>query len=370
MEKRSDNILQKEISIIIEAALKNRVFSACSVGYFNVNQQRIEGDILSYGFAQEGRTIYPVDERTVFDLASLTKPLVTAVCICALVDEKKLRFEDKLHTFIQTSRQSHQKITVLNLLTHSSGLPAHRPYYKKLVDIPHEERMDILVDWILAENLIFKPGTDTLYSDLGFMLLGKIIEKVSGESLDKYWQRRIILPLDLDRGLYFAQKQKKGSRVYVSTGKCGWSNTKLYGIVNDDNCRALGGVAGHAGLFGTAQAVLALCENIYLSIKGGKGNSWYGSDCLRDILNNKQGSWAMGFDTPTAGVSSSGKYFSSLSIGHLGFTGTSFWIDIQRGISIVLLTNRVLCGENLGPIKKLRPLLHDAIMKKLIKKTG
>ena len=106
----------------------------------------------------------------------------------------------------------HEKIRLFQLLNHTSGLPAHRPYYKKLVAFPLAERMDIIVDWILAEKLLFQPGTDNLYSDLGFILLGRIIEKVSGEPLDEFWHKKIIKPLDLDKGLYFASKRKKGIR--------------------------------------------------------------------------------------------------------------------------------------------------------------
>jgi serine-type D-Ala-D-Ala carboxypeptidase len=370
MEKRRDNILHEKLDKLINESLKKRVFSACSIGFFVKKKESIERDTINYGYTGEGKKKIMVDRETFFDLASLTKPLVTSLCVLALMQEGKLCLEDTLTKFFMTDVSGHQKCTIFHLLTHSAGFPAHRPYYKNLVQFSHADRMDRIIDWILSENLLFEPGSDNLYSDLGFILLGSIIEKVSGESLDDYWQRKIIKPMGLDDGLFFANEKKIGSAVYAATGECGWSKTKLYGRVHDDNCRALGGVAGHAGVFGRTAAVLALCENIYLQYRGESTHPSYSSENLRKALSIKKGSWRFGFDTPSATFSSSGKYFSDMSIGHLGFTGTSFWIDITRGIGIVFLTNRVYCGDNILPIKKLRPLVHDTIMDYLIKKSG
>jgi CubicO group peptidase (beta-lactamase class C family) len=370
MEKRSSNLLKKKIDKLIYEALKKQVFTACSVGFMFNNDNALEGDIFSYGYAGEVGRTFPVNEETIFDLASLTKPLVTSLSLLALLEEGKLNLDDTLQKFFETIPPDKKEITLFHLLTHSSGLPAHRPYYKKLVDFLPTERMERLIDWILAENISFQPGTANLYSDLGFILLGRIIEVVSGESLDEYWQKKIIKPLALEKGLFFANKLKKGSAVYAATGVCDWSNNTLCGTVHDDNCRALGGVAGHAGLFGTAKAVLSLCENIVLQFRGERQHPSYSSENLRKVFGNKHGSWMFGFDTPTSGCSSSGKHFSDLTVGHLGFTGTSFWIDLQYDIAIVFLTNRVICGESLTPIRMLRPLLHDSIMEFIKKKSG
>jgi serine-type D-Ala-D-Ala carboxypeptidase len=367
MEKRSYNILSEKLDKLIDESLKKRVFSACSVGFFVKSKDSIDGNIFNYGSVKEGHTKNMVDGNTFFDLASLTKPLVTSLCVLALLQEGKLDLKDKAAIFFKTDVATHKQCTLFHLLTHSSGFPAHKPYYKKLVQFPQEERMKRVIEWIFSENLLFPPGSDTLYSDLGFILLGRIVEKVSGESLDKYWQRKIIKPMGLDDGLFFSNKKKSGSAVYAATGECGWSKTMLYGRVHDDNCRALGGVAGHAGVFGQAAAVLALCENLYLQYRGESEHPCYSSENLRKVLDIKKGSWRFGFDTPAAAFSSSGKYFSEMSIGHLGFTGTSFWLDMTKGIGIVFLTNRVFCGDDLRPIKRLRPLVHDTIMEEILK---
>lgn len=370
MEKRTADIDHEKLDTVLNDAIKKKVFSACSVGYFRINEQVMDGDILHYGRAGAGEGISVVDDNTVFDLASLTKPLVTSLSMLALIEEKRIHVNEKMDKFFKVRVPGQSKISLLHLLTHFSGLPAHRPFYKKLISLSFTERMDSLIAWILEENLLGTPGIENIYSDLGFILLGRIIEKVSGETLDEYWRRKIVFPLALDKDLFFASKQKTGSRVYVPTGECEWSKTRLYGEVHDDNCRALGGVAGHAGLFGTAKAVLALCENIVLQYSGRRDHPSYSSHTLRSALNNKKGTWRFGFDTPSAGMSSSGRYFSELSIGHLGFTGTSFWIDLQRGIAVVFLTNRVVGGEDITPIKKLRPVVHDTIMEDLLKISG
>ncbi|GAB6193639.1 serine hydrolase domain-containing protein [Desulfocastanea catecholica] len=373
MEDRDSDLLKKNIDKMLEKALKNQVFTACSVGFFINNAKGRVRDIFNYGFAEGFHGSNPVNRETVFDLASLTKPLVTSLCLLALMEEKKLGVADTLDKFLTTAPVDKRGITISQLLTHSSGLPAHRPYYKELVKYPDNKRMKRLIAWILAEKLVFVPGTAHLYSDLGFILLGRIIEKVSGESLDAYWQRKIVQPLELtglEKGLFFPGGQKSASKVYAGTGMCEWSKKRLSGLVHDDNCRALGGVAGHAGLFGNSDALLSLCEIIALQFRGEYQHPSFCNAKIKKRFGEKKGSWIFGFDTPTAGTSSSGHYFSELTIGHLGFTGTSFWIDLQRGIGIVLLTNRVACGETTAPIKKLRPLLHDLLMQFLIKKSA
>lgn len=372
MEKRDRYILKKNIDNMINKSIKNHVFTACSVGFFINNAQGRLREIFNYGLAEGVDGSFPVNQQTVFDLASLTKPLVTSLCLLALMEEKKLCDADTLDKFFPTAPVDKSGITILHLLTHSSGLPAHRPYYKELVKHPDHKRMERLMASILEEKLVFDPGKAHLYSDLGFIVLGRIIEKISGESLNEYWKKKIIKPVQLialENGLFFPTKEKYATKVYAGTGVCEWTKKRLSGLVHDDNCRALGGVAGHAGLFGNSDALLSLCEVIALQFRGEYQHPSLNNEKVKKLSCEKKGSWIFGFDTPTAGTSSCGHYFSENTIGHLGFTGTSFWIDIQRGIGIVLLTNRVACGETTAAIKKIRPLLHDQIMQFLIKKS-
>ena len=362
MEKNTKMLLHKKIDEILKISLKNIVFTGCSIGFLVKSGNGFCRTIYNYGSSGDDNNAFAVSEKSVFDLASLTKPLVTSLSLLPLLQDGEISLNDSIHKFFGARSIGKENITLFHLLTHSSGLPAHHPYYRELIEFPENVRKERLIDLILRENICYEPGSENIYSDLGFMLLGHIIEIVSGESLDNYWHRTIIKPLGLENGLFFANKKEIGSKVYVDTGKCGWSKTRLYGKVNDDNCRAIGGVAGHAGLFGTSQAVISLCENILLQYKGVRKHPAYSGDTLRKVLSRKHGTWEFGFDTPSPGQSSSGKYFSDKSIGHLGFTGTSFWIDLEKEIVIVFLSNRVFCGDQLQAIKKLRPLLHDTIM--------
>lgn len=365
MEQKSYNKIKIKVDTLIKKCLKNNVFTGCSVGFIEVFGGTATGDIYNYGFDNEQKKRV-VDLKSVYDLASLTKPLVTVLSVLSLVQNKALALNDTVEKFFTNSRSPQSDITIYQLLNHSSGLPAHRQYHKKLEKIKTNNRGKKVVEWILTEELFSKQDKINVYSDLGYILLGNIIEKVSGYTLDEYWQSQISIPLKLHKALFFAQSKKRGLAPYVYTGCCSKTKERLSGVVNDDNCRALGGIAGHAGLFGTISGVLALCEHILLNCSDSKVLDLFDVDTVSKLFEQKCGSWLYGFDTPTVGISSSGKYFSTESIGHLGFTGTSFWLDLLEGIGVVFLTNRVATGPDLSKIKKMRPLLHNAIMEELL----
>ncbi|MGW8195081.1 MAG: serine hydrolase domain-containing protein [Desulforhopalus sp.] len=368
MERAFPDELRIKIDRLVNKYIKNQIFTACSVAFCSLDEKPKKEFFYHNGSAGRPGGEVPLDRWAFFDLASLTKPLVTSLALLSLIDEGRCQPEDRLDKFFHLKPTSDKKsITLENLLTHSSGLPAHRPYYKKLLTLPEHARMAALFEWILAEKIHFMPGTDTLYSDLGFIVLGRIVEILAGEPLDRYWERTIIRPLRLETGLFFAARRQMDAQVYVPTGSCPWSDMSLYGQVHDDNCRAMGGVAGHAGLFGTAGGVLALCRELLFQYGGDSSHPAYRRETLLDMFSIKKGEWTFGFDTPTPPLSSSGKYFSSASIGHLGFTGTSFWIDLEKGRIVVLLTNRVFCGNNLLAMKTFRPLLHDIVMEDTMK---
>ena len=218
----------------------------------------------------------------------------------------------------------------------------------------------------MDEKLCFSPGTDTTYSDLGFILLGFLIEDITGKSLDIFWKENIAVPLGLDQELFFPKMNPIDPEVCVATRNCKEGDNLLTGVVHDHNCKAMGGVGGHAGLFGTAPAVLSFCEHIVEQFKGREKDPLYSPFLLIKLLERQVGSdWTFGFDTPAKNNSSSGIYFTKGSRGHLGFTGTSFWIDFDRNIVIVVLTNRVHLSSDLEGIRKFRPLIHDTIMKEL-----
>lgn len=369
MDKELLRQLDFSLGEVVAENIKNNVFSACSVGIIEGGTYP-EKTIFHYGITGRAAGGKQVDNRTIYDLASLTKPLVTSLSILALIEEGKLKLSDSLADFFPRLADVHKKIKIINLLEHTSGFPAHRAFFKELITTVENEREAVIIGRITQENLLFEPGAGELYSDLGYILLGKIIEKVSGEKLDSYWQRIILGPLGLEKGLFFAANRNVKASSFSATGFCQWSNRELCGVVNDDNCRSLGGVAGHAGLFGTIEALVQFCEIILKMYCGTFIHPKFSFELLRERLTHKRGRWVLGFDTPSGLVSSSGKHFSFLTLGHLGFTGTSFWLDCKKMRGVVLLTNRVLGSEDLDLIRKFRPQIHDLIMEKITKEKG
>jgi serine-type D-Ala-D-Ala carboxypeptidase len=361
MENQVDAQIRKRIDILVEKELKRPLFSGCSVGY---HSKRGQGLIYHYGRTGFEVCDKLVDDETLYDLASLTKPLVISLSLLVLLEAGKIRFEDPLSLFYGTRHNHKDTIRIDDLLNHCSGLPAHHNFYEKLVDYPVEERKRVVVEMILAQRSQYPLQQKEIYSDLGFILLGDIVEKVSRQRLDIFWKETICRPLGLEKGLFFPKIGGRSGESYMSTGVCRWAKEKLSGRVHDDNCRAMGGVAGHAGLFGTTGALLALCKHVLQQISGEADHPAYSAQLLRGaLLSGKGRAWTCGFDSPHPTDSSSGHYFSSVSRGHLGFTGTSFWIDPRQQMVIVLLTNRVLCGENREAIKSFRAAVHDAIMR-------
>lgn len=363
MEKNFYFLLRKNLDQLIGNALKEQIFSACSLGFYKSKAGKTSREILNYGKTGVGNNTNEVDDNSFFDLASLTKALVTAVVILYLVDKGILKNDDKLSDFFKNINPDKQEIRIIHLLTHTSGLPAHKPYFIELVKKPFDLRWNYVLQNILSEKLLNYPGKVCVYSDLGFILLGCIIERVTGEKLDIFWKKNILIPLKIQNSLKFPDKNHLEIDIFVETGLCTWSKTKLEGLVNDDNCRALGGISGHAGLFGTISGLLEYVEKISLEIKGETRILQFKEETLKDFTEIKgKRSWINGFDTPDAVCSSSGNYFSDRSFGHLGFTGTSFWMDLLFDCGIVLLTNRVIFGQELKSIKKTRQLIHNLIM--------
>lgn len=361
MENQVDGQIKKTIDILVEKEMKRPLFSGCSVGY---HSKRSQGRVYHYGRTGFEAGNQLVGDETLYDLASLTKPLVISLSLFVLLEAGKIGLDDPLSLYYGKRRNNKDPIRINDLLNHCSGLPAHKNFYKKLIKYPVNDRKRVVVEMILEQGRQYRPQRKEIYSDLGFMLLGDIVEKVSRQNLDIFWQETICRPLGLDKSLFFPKFGERSSESYMSTGICGWSAERLSGKVHDDNCRALGGVAGHAGLFGTTAALLAFCKHLLQQMTGEAEHPAYSAEILRQaLLGGKETAWACGFDSPHPTASSSGHYFSSASRGHLGFTGTSFWIDPQQQMVIVLLTNRVLCGDaNPGAIKTFRVAVHDAIM--------
>ncbi len=368
MDEVKENKLHKKMDHLFLTSLNKKVFSGASLAYSFVKNKELQKTVLHYGKTDYKDTSLYVDDVTFFDLASLTKPLVTTLSLLVLLSEGTIRLEDKLSSLLSVLVPlDKKKITLFHLMSHSSGLPAHKPYYQRLLDYPLERRREKVLQWILEEKLLYQPGSKHQYSDLDFLLLGSILEEKTGKNIENYWCEKIILPLELESYFCFSGITASKNRKFAATGSCPWSRKELNGTVHDDNCRAMGGMAGHAGLFGRAEGVVSLCEHLFMQYKDAASHPSYANSWLRTILTKQGGStWTMGFDTPSQPCSSSGRYFSEKSVGHLGFTGTSFWIDLEKGITVVLLTNRVLLKDEKREIQSFRPQVHDSIMEEIL----
>jgi serine-type D-Ala-D-Ala carboxypeptidase len=304
-------------------------------------------------------------EDTRFDLASLTKPLATALAVMTLVRKGRLDLDAAcVKACPELAGTDKAAVTPRDLLMHRSGLPPWRPYFMRLRHLPSNDRLAGLRRCLVKEPLVSAPGERSDYSDLGFMLLHWLVERLAGEPLELFIQRNVYQPLGI-RDLFFNDLQQGGvmPQKYAATQLCPWRNRLMIGTVDDDNAWISGGIAGHAGLFGTAGAVGDLLAALLAADRGTAGRGVFDPELVRLFFHAEPHErWALGFDTPAESGSSAGRFFPSDSVGHLGFTGTSFWVDRHRGIITVLLTNRVHPWRYNTGIKAFRPRLHDAVM--------
>lgn len=326
----------------------------------------------------------PMQLETIFDLASLTKPLATTVAVMLLVREKKIRLEDRVTRFFPNFGvfgKTH--VTFRHLLAHCSGLPAWQPYYEDIVKGEKEGRINFVAsraaksyvfERIHREKAVAPPGTQSLYSDLGFMLLGEVVEEITGWTLDRYCQDRIFKPLGL-RSTSFVdltqlrlRRLQPAKEMIAPTENCSWRKKVLCGEVQDDNAYAMGGVAGHAGLFSSARDIHLQITRLKRCMRG--EDSYLPAPLVKEFFARDEtvngSTYALGWDTPSAENSLSGSMFSPSAIGHFGFTGTSVWWDLERDCHVILLSNRVHPSRSTDKIKAFRPNVHDLLMKAIL----
>lgn len=357
---------RSKIAALIQDAISQGVFPGAVV-LCALDQKIIFHEAFGLADIFESRKMQ-VD--SIFDLASLTKPLATTLAVAKLIQDGRLSLDRNIGTILDAFKYTEKKdITIDMLLRHTSGFPAHREYFKKMVKAgkPRQTLRQLLVQ----EPLETKIDGHPVYSDLGFMILSWIVEKISNERLDQFVSRQVYAPLDIDH-LFFipvncaAENDFLDRQKIVSTQDCPWRKKVLNGQVDDDNAWAAGGIEGHAGLFGDAFCIYKLCCEILRAMTD-QPTRVLAPDILKQFVQKKHPcDRVAGFDTPSKKNSSSGHFFSDRSIGHLGFTGTSFWIDPETDLIIVFLTNRVHPFRSNNKIRKFRPQLHDLIYTELM----
>jgi len=345
---------------ILEKAIAVRAFPACSLAITS------RGELVAH--KAFGRFTYDpaspeVTTATLFDLASLTKVVATTAMAMILYERGLLDLEAPVTAIVpefanplDNDDPRRREVTVRMLLAHSSGLPA----YEKLFLLAQTREQ--LLQAAFTAPLTDAPGARAEYSDIGFIILGVVLERLADESLDAFCQREIFGPLGMTQTTFKPTAALKDAIPPTADDRT-FRHRIIQGEVQDENASVLGGVAGHAGLFSTAEDLAILAHAM---LNG--GHPILRSSTVEFFSRRESSpdgtSRALGWDTPSA-PSQSGKHFSSRSFGHLGYTGTSLWIDPERQLSIALLTNRTWPDCQNQSIKQVRPAFYDAVAEAL-----
>lgn len=366
---------------VLRQAIANHAFPAASIAVTHagkltalkalgkfVYEEEPEGATLSVDFARRGN--YEPDPTTLFDVASLTKPVATTTTAMLLYERGLLELDAPISgtvpEFLADPDPRRREVTFRMLLAHCSGLPAYEKLFLKA------RTKEDLLHAAFTAPLSAAPGTHAQYSDIGFIILGAALERIAQEALDVFCQREIFGPLAMTHTTFnppadqrakippTADEREVSPASAAAQPRSSFRNRIIQGEVQDENAVVLGGVAGHAGLFSTAGD---LARFAHAMLQGGapilrpETVSWFTQSETIPTGTSR----TLGWDTPST-PSQSGKYFGPRSFGHLGYTGTSLWIDPERKVSITLLTNRTWpdCGNQ--AIKQVRPKFHDAVM--------
>ena len=349
---------------VINAAIADSIFPGAQLAILR------RGEIVaskSFGRQTYDPSSPEITSETMYDIASLTKIIATTVVAMNLWEKKKIVLDIPLKSYLPGfSGGEKELVTIRHLLTHSSGIHWWTALWNQAAD------KEAAYQHIYELPLDFTPGDSMIYSDLGLILTMDIIETVSGESLDRLANRLYYKPLGMKNTMYNPPKELLGR---IAPTEIGGSMDRglIHGDVHDENAFFLGGVSSHAGLFSTAEDLASMAQML---INGGiyKHRRFFKPETIeywttRQLITPKSDR-AIGWRTPTTPKSSAGDYFSEGSYGHTGFTGTSFWIDPNREIALILLTNRVHPTRERGGMYKVRRDFHNSVMRALLKEMG
>ncbi len=356
---QSNSYQFNDVDGVINKAVEDEAFPGAVVLIWKDGKSIYEK---AYGNYTYDKSSPKVKTNTLYDLASVTKVVATTSAAMICYDSKLFSLDDKVIKYIpEFGVNGKENITIKNLLLHNAGLPAWKKFYGR--DLNYDD----VIKEIYSSQLEYKTGEKTVYSDLGIITLGKIIEKVTNKSLDNFCEVEIFNPLEMNTTFYNPKDSLKKLCAPTETDDY-WRMKTLQAEVHDETSAMLNGVAGHAGLFSTAEDIAKL-----MSVLMNKGK-------YRDVQIIKQSTVelftkryseestrALGWDTKSDSGSSAGIYFSKNSFGHTGYTGTSIWADPDRNLFVVFLTNRVYPTRENTKIQKVRPQLHNAVIKSIEK---
>jgi CubicO group peptidase (beta-lactamase class C family) len=348
--------IEQEIAAIVEEALRRGLGSAAAV---SVGDAGLEIVRFTRGLTRKLPDIGTlIDEHVYFDVASLTKPMVTAACAMVLAHERMLDLDAPIHQWLPAATSTG---TVRQLLGHGAGCAAHVEFFRKLrTSMSSNPRRELVQ--MAAREPSGPPGVAAVYSDLGYIMLGAILERAADAPLEQVFAERVAHPLGLVAKLGGAAHAVATELDEGSTGR-----GLVQGRVHDENCYYGGGVCGHAGLFATIGDVATFAAAI-VDTAAGLPRGRFTTDLVQHFATTSAApstTWRLGWDTPSAtpGVSHAGDLWPRTgSIGHLGFTGTSLWLDLPNRRWVALLTNRVhpsRFGSSADDIKALRRAVND-----------
>jgi CubicO group peptidase (beta-lactamase class C family) len=349
----------------LERGVKDAVFGAAVAGV-----GRSDGTewLAAAGKTRSDGRGEPVTGQTLFDLASLTKVLATTGITARMIERKELSLDDRIGERLPALpwHVDWSEVTIRDVLAHRAGFT---PWVDLSGDARHGRPIDreILFGRIASMPTFYPPRSSTLYSDLGFIILGALLEKVSGVSMDRLVEQEIRKPIGCHSLAANPLTHGVALSNIAATEDVPWRGGVIHGSVHDDNAFVLGGLAGHAGLFGTVGDCLEVGAAWRDSLLGRSG--FLGKEVAEEfttrVLTDHGFARALGWDVPSSPASAAGAGASPRTIGHLGFTGTSIWIDPVRDAVVVLLTNRVHPTSKNENIKQFRPGFHDAVWEAL-----
>jgi CubicO group peptidase (beta-lactamase class C family) len=349
---------------VLEEAIASRAFPGCAFGVLAGGRKPVYGALGRFTYDEPAPALVP---DTVFDIASVTKVVATTAAAMLLEQRGQLDVDTPVHSLLPgfAARNSlgvpARSVTFRHLLAHNSGLPGYVEFFRT-AQTPAE-----LMAACLKLPLEAPPETRAEYSDPGFILLGKALEAILGEPLDRWTSREVFAPLAMNQTRFCPSPEILAAIPPTEIDRT-FRNRTIQGEVQDENAWVLGGVAGHAGLFSNVPDLLRFSAAILQTARPGPTEEGLFRAATLDRFAERQpppgSSRALGWDTPSE-PSSSGRHFSARSVGHLGYSGCSLWIDLEADVAIVLLTNRTWPDRSSQLIKQVRPAFHDAVREAL-----